>query len=183
MDQKELGPCAMKLFSGQWKRKAFCDILVISRRSSQTLCQDLNLLPENCLEVGPFSSDESVEFLKKRAGVQSSCNVHVQEELARQLGGFPLALEQASAYIRALDYSIESYLQQYRLQKTKLLNAKSAKPHTELYSEERLSVQTTWLLNLCYIDDNKKDEKRGRAATLFTKVAAFLSLMRYPLKF
>ena len=181
MDQKELGPCAVKVFSGQWKSKAFCDILVTSRRSSPTLCQDLNLSPKNCLELGPFSSDESVEFLKKRGGVQSSCNVHVHE-LAKQLGGLPLALEQASAYIKTLNCSIESYLQQYRLQKTKLLNVKSAKPHTELYSEERLSVETTWLLNLRYIEDNKKDEKLGKAATLFTKVAAFLSPDEIPIE-
>ena len=182
MDEKELGPCAMKVFFGQWKCKAFCDILVTSRRSSPTLCEDLDLPPENYLELGPFSSDESVEFLKKRAGVQSSCNVHIREELAKELGGLPLALEQAAAYIKTLNCSIESYLKQYRLQKTKLLNAKSAKPRTELYSKERLSVQTTWLLNLRYIEDNKKDEKLGRAATLFTKVAAFLSPDEIPIE-
>ena len=73
-DQKELSPCARNVLLGQWKSKASGDILVTSRRSSQALTEELDLPPENCFELDPFSVDESVEFLKKRTGIPSNCD-------------------------------------------------------------------------------------------------------------
>jgi len=183
MDQKELSPCARTVLLGQWKTKASGDILVTSRRRSQALSEDLDLLPENCFELDPFSVDESVEFLKKRTGIPSSCDAHDkgERELAQELGGLPLALEQAAAYIKALECSIRLYLEQYRSQKSTLLNARKAKPSTEVYSEERLAVQTTWLLNFNYIADDEKDQGLGKAAAFFMKTAAYLSLDEIPI--
>ena len=51
---------------------------------------------------------------------------------------------------------------------------KSAIPHTEIYNEERLGVQTTWLLNFHYITDCGEDQGLGRAAAFFMKIAAYL---------
>lgn len=177
MDQKELSFCPRTVFLGQWKSKTSCDILVTSRRNSQTLCEDLHLPSENCFELDPFRVDEAVEFLKKRTGIPSSCDDQDQEEkkLAQELGGLPLALEQAAAYIKALKCSIQSYRQQYYSQKSALLNAKNAKPSTEIYSEDRLAVQTTWLLNFNYIASGEKDQGLGKAASLVMKIAAYLS--------
>ena len=179
LDQKELSSCARKLFFGQWKSKTSGDILVTSRRGRRVLCEDLRLSPENCYELDPFSISESAEFLDKRTGIQSSCELDMvdnqeKRELAQELGGLPLALEQAAAYIKALECPISLYLQQYRSQKTKLLTMKSAIPHTEIYNEERLGVQTTWLLNFHYITNCGGDQGLGRAAALFMKVAAYL---------
>ena len=117
-DEKELSACARKTFFGQWKSKTSVDILVTSRRSSQALCQDLRLPSENCVELNPFSDKESIEFLMKRTGLSSSNGDQDQEgkELAQGLGGLPLALEQATAYITALQCSIELYLQQEKRQ-------------------------------------------------------------------
>jgi len=176
MDQKELSPSARTVLLGQWKSKASGDILVTSRRSSQALTEDLDLPTKNCFELDPFSLDESVEFLKKRIKIPSSCDAQDQDEreLAQELGRLPLALEQAAAYIKALKCSIQLYLEQYRSQKCTLLNARSAKPRTEIYSEERLAVQTTWLLNFNYVADDEKDEGLGKAAAFFMKIAAYL---------
>ena len=176
LDQKELSSCARKLFFGQWKNKTSSDILVTSRRRHRVLCEDLRLSPENCYELDPFSVSESAEFLDKRTGIQSSCEHEDQkkQELAEELGGLPLALEQAAAYIKALECPIPLYLQQYRSQKAKLLSMKSAIPHTETYNEERLGVQTTWLLNFHYITDCGEDQGLGRAAAFFMKIAAYL---------
>ena len=183
MDQKELSFCARAVFLGQWKSKTSCDILVTSRRNSQTLCEDLHLPSEKCFELDPFSVDEAVEFLKKRTGISSSCDDQDQGEkgLAKELGGLPLALEQAAAYIKALKCSIQSYLQQYYSQKSALLNAKSATPSTEIYSEDRLAVQTTWLLNFNYIASGEKDQGLGKAASLVMKIAAYLSPDEIPI--
>ena len=183
MDQKELSFCARTVLLGQWKNKTSCDILVTSRRNSQRLCEDLRLPSENCFELGPFSLDEAVEFLKKRAGLPSNCDDQDQgdKDLAEELGGLPLALEQAAAYIKALKCSIQSYLQQYYSQKSALLNAKSAEPSTEIYSEDRLAVQTTWLLNFNYIASGEKDQGLGKAASLVMKIAAYLSPDEIPI--
>ena len=176
LDQKELSSSARKLFFGQWKSKTSGDILVTSRRRHQVLCEALRLSPENCYELDPFSVSESAEFFDKRTGIQSRCEDEDQgkKELAEELGGLPLALEQAAAYIKALKCPIPLYLQQYRSQKAKLLSMKSATPHTEIYNEERLGVQTTWLLNFHYITDCGEDQGLGRAAAFVMKIAAYL---------
>ena len=118
MDQKKLSSYTRKMFLGQWKNKTLGDILVTSRRSPQALCEDLDLRPETCLELDAFSVDESIEFLKKRTGLASPFKNQEEgvTELAQELGGLPLALEQAAAYISALKCSAQSYLEQYREQ-------------------------------------------------------------------
>ena len=176
MDQKELSPSTRKILFGQWKAESSGHILVTSRRRPEDLCELLNLASESCFELNPWSLDESVEFLKKRRELPSSSYQDQEErELAQELGGLPLALEQAAAYIKALKCSIKSYLQQYDVQKSTLLNVESAKPRTEIYSESRLAVQSTWLLNFNYISNVERDQGLGKAAAFFMKVAAYLS--------
>ena len=184
MDQKKLSSYTRKMFLGQWKNKSLGDILVTSRRSPQALCEDLDLRPENCLELDAFSVDESIEFLKKRTGLASAFE-HQEEgvkELAQELGGLPLALEQAAAYISALKCSAQSYLEQYREQKSILLNRKSAKPCSEVYSEARLAVQTTWRLNFSYIENDETDEGLGKATSFFMKLATYLCPGEIPIE-
>ena len=184
MDQKKLSSYTRKMFLGQWKNKTLGDILVTSRRSPQALCEDLDLRPENCLELDAFSVDESFEFLKKRTGIASAFEnqEEVVKELAQELGGLPLALEQAAAYISALKCSAQSYLEQYREQKSILLNREIAKPCSEVYSEARLAVQTTWRLNFSYIENDESDEGLGKAASFFMKIATYLSPDEIPIE-
>ena len=184
MDQKKLSSYTRKMFLGQWKNKTLGDILVTSRRSPQALCEDLDLRPENCLELDAFSVDESIEFLKKRTGLATAFENQEEgvTELAQELGGLPLALEQAAAYISALKCSAQSYLEQYREQKSILLNRKSAKPCSEVYSEARLAVQTTWRLNFNYIENDETDEGLGKAASFFMKIATYLSPDEIPIE-
>ena len=184
MDQKKLSSYTRKMFLGQWKNKTLGDILVTSRRSPQALCEDLDLRPENCLELDAFSVDESIEFLKKRTGLASAFENQEEgvTELTQELGGLPLALEQAAAYISALKCSAQSYLEQYRKQKSILLNRKSAKPCSEVYSEARLAVQTTWRLNFSYIENDETDEGLGKAASFFMKIATYLSPDEIPIE-
>ena len=184
MDQKKLSSYTRKMFLGQWKNKTLGDILVTSRRSPRALCEDLYLRPETCLELDAFSVDESIEFLKKRTGLASAFKNQEEgvTELAQELGGLPLALEQAAAYISALKCAAQSYLEQYREQKSILLNRKSAKPCSEVYSEARLAVQTTWRLNFSYIENDETDEGLGKAATFFMKIATYLSPNEIPIE-
>ena len=184
MDQKKLSSYTRKMFLGQWKNKTLGDILVTSRRSPQTLCKDLDLRPENCLELDAFSVDESFEFLKKRTELAYAFQNQEEgvKELAQELGGLPLALEQAAAYISELKCSAQSYLEQYREQKSILLNREIAKPCSEVYSEARLAVQTTWRLNFSYIENDENDEGLGKAASFFMKIATYLSPDEIPIE-
>lgn len=184
MDQQELSHYAWTLFLGQWKANSSGDILVTSRRNARSLCEDLDLSSDRCFELNPFALGESVEFLKKRTGLPFCREEQNQEEkeLALELDGLPLALEQAAAHIKALKCPIISYLQQYRSQKWSLLNAKSVKPLTEIYSKERLAVQTTWLLNFSSIENDEKDQELGKAASFFMKMAAYLCPDSIPLE-
>ena len=184
MDQKKLSSYTRKMFLGQWKNKTLGDILVTSRRSPQALCEDLDLRPENCLELDAFSVDESIEFLKKRTGLASAFDSQEEgvKELAQELDGLPLALEQAAAYVSVLKCSAQSYLEQYRKQKSILLNRKSAKPCSEVYSEARLAVQTTWCMNFSYIENDETDERLGKAAAFFMKIATYLSPDEIPIE-
>ena len=184
MDQKKLSSYTRKVFLGQWKNKTLGDILVTSRRNPQALCEDLDLRPENCLELDAFPVDESTKFLKKRIGLASAFENQEEgvKKLAQELGGLPLALEQAAAYISALKCSAQSYLEQYREQKSILLNRKSAKPCSEVYSEARLAVQTTWSLNFSYIENDERDEGLGKAASFFMKIATYLSPDEIPIE-
>ena len=184
MDQKKLSSYTRKMFLGQWKNKTLGDVLVTSRRSPQALCEDLDLHPENCLELDAFSVVESIKFLKKRIGLSSAFEDQEEgvKELAQELGGLPLALEQAAAYISALRCSAQSYLKQYREQKSILLNRKSAKPCSEVYSEARLAVRTTWRLNFSYIENDETDEGLGKAASFFMKIATYLSPDEIPIE-
>ena len=184
MDQKKLSSYTRKMFLGQWKNKTVGDILVTSRRSPQALCEDLDLRPENCLELDAFSVDESIEFLKKRTRLASALKDQEEgiKELSKVLDGLPLALEQAAAYICALKCSAQSYLEQYREQKSILLNREIAKPCSEVYSESRLAVQTTWRLNFSYIENDESDEGLGKAASFFMKIATYLSPDEIPIE-
>ncbi len=183
MDQKELSPSTRRILLGHWKTKSLGHVLVTSRRRTEDLCEVLGLAAESCFELNPWSLDESVEFLKKRTELPSSrYQEEGEKELAQELGGLPLAIEQAAAYIKALKCSIQSYLQQYHVQKSTLLNVESAKPRAEIYNEERLAVQTTWRLNFSYISNVEKDQGLGNAAAFFMKIAAYLSPDEIPVE-
>ncbi|PFX20068.1 hypothetical protein AWC38_SpisGene15497 [Stylophora pistillata] len=93
------------------------------------------------------------------------------KELIGELGGLPLALEQAGAHIKALSQCpISKYLEEYKIQRLKLLSQHPAKPSSEYESKSRLAVHTTWLINFEYV----KKSTNGEAASRFVNVCAFL---------
>jgi tetratricopeptide (TPR) repeat protein len=84
-------------------------------------------------------------------------------ELAKELGGLPLALDQAGAYIEETGCGIEGYRQRYQRQQTILLKrrGKLVKDHPE-------PVATTWLLSFT------KVEELNRAAADLLRLCAFM---------
>jgi tetratricopeptide (TPR) repeat protein len=63
------------------------------------------------LVVRPFEENESVRFLQDRTGDR---NDDAARWLAREMGGLPLALEQAAAYCGHTGVSLPGYVQRYR---------------------------------------------------------------------
>ena len=90
------------------------------------------------LEVGVFQKDEkkneSVDFLLKRTAKNDRKGA---TNLAQELGGMPLALEQAGAYINATGISFPDYLGRFKKDRKELLG--HGKP--ENYQN---TVATTW---------------------------------------
>jgi hypothetical protein len=100
----------------------------------------------------------------------------VAEKLVQQLGGLPLALEQAGAYIKSLPCTISQYLEHYDSQRLRLLNRQKATSVSVYDSPERLAVRTTWHLNFEHIKQTVDD---GKAASRFLYASAFLIPMRF----
>jgi tetratricopeptide (TPR) repeat protein len=84
-------------------------------------------------------------------------------ELAKELGGLPLALDQAGAYIEETGCGIEGYAQRYHQQQTSLLKRRG-----KLLTDHPEPVATTWLLSFT------KVEEVNRAAADLLRLCAFL---------
>ena len=66
--------------------------------------------------------------------------------ITRELGGLPLALDQAGAYIEETQCSLADYLQMYRTQRADLLNARGG-----LVLDHPEPVATTWSLSFAQV--------------------------------
>ena len=94
-------------------------------------------------------------------------------KLVHELGGLPLALDQAGAYIRCLKKPIKEYLKEYQKQRLRLLKKKKARNLVENTPSERLAVHTTWLMNFEHIADLSQEMDLGQAPKLVMQICAF----------
>ena len=78
------------------------------------------------VEVPVLDTEVAAEFLVNRT---SDRNERVAEELAGELGGLPLALEQAAAYIQATAATLAGYLSLFRDRRADLLARGEASGH------------------------------------------------------
>ena len=110
----------------------------------------------------PLANDEAVSFLVDRTGRKNASPTEREqaEKLATELGGLPLALEQAGAYIRTMQVSFAAY----RKHRTELLHKQ--KPIVGDYPE---SVATTWAVNFAEV------KKASQASEDLLSFTAFLS--------
>lgn len=107
-------------------------------------------LVAQCINVVPMEPDEGTLFLLRRAKLlsQESVLADVSEQtrneagcIARLLGGLPLALDQAGAYIEETGCSLADYLDRYQRRPTALLNRRG-----NATSDHPSSVLTTFSL-------------------------------------
>lgn len=112
------------------------------------------------LKMTSLTLSESVAFLLKRTGQQDEQGAL---DLAEELGGLPLALEQAGAYLESTGKPLIDYLQLFRLQsKMMLLRSRPATsyPHT---------VLTAWEISF------RKIKQQSQASVDLLNLFAFLA--------
>jgi hypothetical protein len=89
--------------------------------------------------IDVFTIEESRAYIQKVLDTPiSEINIMQIEKLAETLGRLPLALAQATAYIKRTKVTISRYLESYEREKRKLLNSKI------LPSDYDISVFLTW---------------------------------------
>jgi tetratricopeptide (TPR) repeat protein len=124
------------------------------------------------LDVETMSPESGALFLLRRSGLidpdVSLDDVPDEEldlafELVRELGGLPLALDQAGAYMEESPYALAGYLGLYRKERLALLKRRGG-----MIEDHPESVATTWSLSFDMV------EQINPAATDLLRLCAFL---------
>src|SRR5947209_6660748 len=125
------------------------------------------------IELDTMKPEEGAEFLLRRAGIitedatldrASTTDRAAAVDILRAMGGLPLALDQAGAYIEETNESVSNYLPIYQRQRAELLNRRGG-----LVSDHPESVATTWSLAF------ERVERANPAATELMRFCAFLA--------
>jgi tetratricopeptide (TPR) repeat protein len=125
------------------------------------------------IEVDTLDLDTGSLLLLRRAKVLDYNEVLDQageedRESARQLyeelGGLPLALDQAGAFIEETQCGLQEYLRLYHLQRAEVLNLRGE----AFFDDHPQPVTTTWSLSFAAV------EQRQKAAADLLRVCAFL---------
>ena len=173
LDQLDLSPYVVNFISEISKLKVSLAVVILTRRKENLLVEEISgLQKDRCLTLKCLDVEEAKQFLFSRTGLPQDENTNsVAENLAEELGGLPLALEQAGACIKELDCNLSEYLEEYRIKRLELLNSQKAKPISPYESPERLAVHTTWSLNISHI----KVKPSGMSAIRLMNAYAFLN--------
>ncbi len=126
----------------------------------------------NRIEVEILDQEVGALFVLRRAGilaVDASLDlaqphkVALAQKLVQEMGGLPLALDQAGAYIEETQCSLSDYLKFYHQYRAMLLRERGG-----LVPDHPEPVATTWLLSF------EKIEQSNLAAADLLRVCAFL---------
>ena len=107
--------------------------------------------PGQAMEVPVLDVQAAAGFLATRTGDPDG---QAAAELAGELGGLPLALEQAAAYIGASGDDLAGYLELFRQQRAEVFGRGEPAGYGK-------TVATTWALAVCRLE---RGPGRGRAA-------------------
>jgi class 3 adenylate cyclase/tetratricopeptide (TPR) repeat protein len=137
--------------------------------------------------VPHLTTEEAVAFLFARTGRDRAANPDEEakaQKLAEALGGLPLALEQAAAYIKEMGRTFAVYLHEYRTRRGKMEEVMRAPEMGEYRRyeaqtnefKEHLTVWTTWGLNF------EDVERNAPASAELLKLSAFLAPDAIPME-
>ncbi|WP_126579944.1 FxSxx-COOH system tetratricopeptide repeat protein [Tengunoibacter tsumagoiensis] len=125
------------------------------------------------VEVHAFSAEQGALFLLQRAGLllpKAALDQALEEDrimailISQELGGLPLALEQAGAYIIATGMSVQEYHELYQTHRKFLLAR-----HEPLVNDHPEAVATTWSLSF------KRIQQKNPAAADLLRLCAYLA--------
>jgi tetratricopeptide (TPR) repeat protein len=125
------------------------------------------------IEVETMDRDVGALFLLRRVGLveenasldtASANDVAVAHSITEELGGLPLALDQAGAFIEESQCSLQDYLERYRTRKAALLQRRG-----EGVTDHPEPVATTWSLSF------ERVEGKSPIAADLLRVCAFLA--------
>ena len=124
------------------------------------------------IEVHALDQDAAALLVLRRAGLlpldaalaqSEQADRQVAEELSRQLGGLPLALDQAGAYLEETRCSLQHYLDLYKSHRAALLRHRGG-----LTLDHPDSVATTWSLAFASV------EQRSAVAADLLRICSLL---------
>ncbi|XP_076079299.1 uncharacterized protein LOC143049581 [Mytilus galloprovincialis] len=170
-DEEYLSDYIKELLVGSWKRNTRGHMLITTRRESNEIEESMLVKPKYCICICIFEPTEALEFVKRRTGRNDTNEENAVLSLVEELGGLPLALEQASAHIKSIKCSFADYVKRFEKKRIKLLKAA---PSPRKMTKDRLAVATTWQLNIEYISRESENEGLGTAAITIMEIASFL---------
>ena len=181
-DEHVLSHDVLKVLCGHWRRNSNGHILVTTRRKADELQEIVG--DGVCITLGCYTPEEALDFMRKRTGRadaaagDESCmeteDADALNKLVRELGGLPLALEQAGSHIKALNCTYSDYLSEFRRVKIKLIEKREAKAPSEELSKSRLAVHTTWEMNFDYALQQASESGHAELISLVIDVSAYL---------
>ena len=172
LDELEMSTEMRKLLTGHWKYMARGHIIITTRREVSEIGEETGIDEQCCIDLKCLTEEEGIQFLRLRTGKDQGEEKDLRQ-LVGELGGLPLALDQAGAYIRWVKQSIKEYVKKYKEQKLRLLKKKKAQQFVEDTSPERLAVHTTWILNFKHISHISEELELGEAPIFLMQVCAF----------
>ncbi|XP_060603944.1 uncharacterized WD repeat-containing protein alr2800-like [Ruditapes philippinarum] len=170
LDMEEIKGNVKELVLGAWRHNSNGQTIITSRRKATNAEEEFYVQADDCITLDVLTEKESLHFITTRTGLQIN-NDENAICLVHELGGLPLALEQAAAHIKALACTYKEYFNKFKEQRLKLL--KAIRPPFEL-SKERQAVQTTWQLNFDYILKQSEHEGLGNTAVTIVEILAYL---------
>ena len=172
-DEEYISDNVKELLLGTWKRKTHGHILITTRREEMQVEESILVKRQSCISLNVLNDIEGVDFMKMRTGFvkdEEDANIVL---LVEELGGLPLALEQAAAHIKSIKCSFEDYIKRFQKKRLKLLKTAT---QSAAICKDRLTVKTTWQLNIDYICQESMSEGLGTAKTVM-KLHSFYSPM------
>src|SRR5262249_5034301 len=127
----------------------------------------------NCIEVDTLVPEQGALFLLRRArllavdGVLEQASNNDQGlalQISRELGGLPLALDQAGAYLEETGHGLSNYLQIYQRRRADLLKKRGG-----LVDDHPKAVAATWSLAF------EQVEQKNKAAADLLQLCAYIA--------
>lgn len=152
-------------------------ILITSR--NQKWPRNIKVLP-----LDAFNEEEAMEFVKKSLNIENDAQEKDIKGLSKKLQLFPLALQQAVAYIRVQDeklrnvgseFKISNYLERYREKTRELLNFEFPEDSDNDYTK---TILATWNVTL----DAIGQKENGNYALEILNIISYLAPENVPIE-